>query len=154
MLDPPTQHRVAHDCARTSPTDAEPHPDVLPSPDHPPAVVALTGELDVLTAPDVRRVLQDAGADGDVVVDLSEVTFIDCSNLGTLLEARNRLGSRLSLRACSRPVQRLLALTGLCDAFTLVDAEPHAPRVRTPRQRTAGPSGAAPSDRDPAPQRR
>jgi anti-anti-sigma factor len=147
MPDPPARPLLTHERSgeRAPGTGTGPGSDVLPTPGGLPAVVVLTGELDMLTAPDVRRVLQDACEHADLVVDLSEVTFIDCSNLALLLEARNRLGPRLRLRRCSAPVQRLLALTGLLDTFAVVDAQ--VPRA--PRQRTAGPF-AAPTDQQPA----
>lgn len=151
MPDPPARPLLTHDRSGEHAPGTGPGPDVLPTSGRLPAVVVLTGELDMLTAPDVRRVLQDACEHADVVehanvvVDLSAVTFIDCSNLALLLEARNRLGPRLRLRRCSAPVQRLLALTGLLDTFAVVDAQ--APRA--PRQRTAGPF-AAPTDPQPA----
>ncbi|GAA2263096.1 hypothetical protein GCM10010430_54490 [Kitasatospora cystarginea] len=51
-----------------------------------------------------------------MVLDLSEVTFMDCAGLGALVRARNqadRCGARLVLRGAGRCVVRLLKLTGL-----------------------------------------
>ena len=56
-------------------------------------VIAPEGELDIAHVADFRAVLLDA-ADGDatrLVVDLSNVTFIDSSGLGALVEMHNRL---------------------------------------------------------------
>ena len=81
-------------------------------------VIALRGELDVATVGSLRGVLGPAVDDPDtrlVVVDLTEVTFIDSTGLMTLLNALRRLvrrGGRLVL-ACSNPtVLRLFAITG------------------------------------------
>lgn len=126
MLDPPPRSPSSPACAGAS-LDAGPGGVTLTAPPGPHSLVVLTGELDVLTAADVRRRLQDACACGDtrdVVVDLSAVTFMDCSNLTPLVEARRRLGPRLRLQGCSPPVRRLLRLTGLLEAFTLTEPEP------------------------------
>jgi anti-sigma B factor antagonist len=56
-------------------------------------VIAPEGELDIAHVPDFRSALMDA-ADRDavrLVVDLSNVTFIDSSGLGALVEMHNRL---------------------------------------------------------------
>lgn len=57
-------------------------------------VIAVTGELDLATAPDLSRMLDrtlDAGA--RVVVDLSDTVFIDSTALSVLLAAGRRLGA-------------------------------------------------------------
>ncbi|WP_431676199.1 STAS domain-containing protein [Kitasatospora sp. KL5] len=82
-----------------------------------PAIVAARGDIDLATAPRLRRVLARAlKTHRDVVLDLSEVTFIDCAGLGALVEARNlagRRGGRLVLRGAGPCVVRLIRLTGL-----------------------------------------
>ncbi|MFH9352183.1 STAS domain-containing protein [Kitasatospora sp. NPDC017646] len=82
-----------------------------------PFVVTAHGEIDLDTAPHLRREISRALAEHqEVVLDLSEVTFMDCSGLGVLVRARNqadRSGRRLVLRGIGRPVTRLLELTGL-----------------------------------------
>jgi anti-sigma B factor antagonist len=79
----------------------------------PSATVALDGEIDIATAPAVRRFLMAAISGGDVhlAVDMSGVTFIDASGIGVLVAAANRArqaGGGLSLLAPSRQVRRLL----------------------------------------------
>ncbi|WP_375341028.1 STAS domain-containing protein [Kitasatospora purpeofusca] len=52
----------------------------------------------------------------EVVLDLSEVTFVDCAGPGAPVRARNqadRCGGRPVLRGAGRRVVRLLKLTGL-----------------------------------------
>jgi anti-anti-sigma factor len=53
------------------------------------AVAVVTGRLDLLTAADVKRQLQEAVATGlhRLVVDLHGVPFIDSSGLGALIGA-------------------------------------------------------------------
>ncbi|MEV8100738.1 STAS domain-containing protein [Kitasatospora sp. NPDC085879] len=82
-----------------------------------PLVVRARGEIDLHTAPSLRRALSAAlESHRAVVLDLSEVTFMDCAGLGVLVRARNqagRCGARLLLRGAGRCVVRLLRLTGL-----------------------------------------
>jgi anti-sigma B factor antagonist len=57
------------------------------------SVVAPEGELDVATLDDFRAALSDAASPPAeaVVVDLGEVSFIDSSSLGAVIEAGDRL---------------------------------------------------------------
>ena len=49
-------------------------------------VLVLRGEHDLATAADVRACVEEAvGTGGDVIVDLSEVSFMDSSILGVLV---------------------------------------------------------------------
>src|SRR2546423_6094006 len=67
-------------------------------------VVRLAGELDLYNAPALRKALLECVArrPSRLVVDLAEVTFVDSTALGTLIEARARLGSAGEL-VLSRP---------------------------------------------------
>ncbi|MFJ1790955.1 STAS domain-containing protein [Kitasatospora griseola] len=82
-----------------------------------PFIVRANGEIDLDTAPALCRALAAALASHrEVVLDLSEVTFMDCAGLGALVRARNqadRSDRRLILRGAGRCVVRLLKLTGL-----------------------------------------
>src|SRR3712207_8345966 len=59
-------------------------------------VVAVRGEIDLFTAPELKKTLADAIENGAkrVVVDLSETTFLDSTALGVLIGAVKRLRSR------------------------------------------------------------
>jgi anti-sigma B factor antagonist len=87
-------------------------------------VIALSGELDVGTVPPFAAALQEALAAQatGLVVDLSEVTFIDSTALMTLLTTLrelNRRGGRLVL-ACSNPtVLRLFEVTRTQGTFAI-----------------------------------
>ena len=80
-------------------------------------VVKLGGELDLYNAPQVRDVLGEVCADGAerVVIDLSEVEFIDSTALGVLIEARTRLDNRRAflLAAPGLETRRALEISGL-----------------------------------------
>ena len=84
----------------------------------PPATVVLDGEIDIATAPAIRRFLMAAISGGDVhlAVDMSGVTFIGAAGIGVLVAAANRArqaGGGLSLLAPSRQVRWLLGVLHL-----------------------------------------
>ena len=88
------------------------------------SVVSPTGDLDIAALPDLRGLLHPHLVDPSrdvVVVDLTHVTFMDCSALGILMGARARLGGRLWLRGVPPSVAWLLQLTGLQDVFGRFD---------------------------------
>ena len=81
--------------------------------DQPSVTVVLDGEIDIATAPAIRRILLAAISGGDVqlAVDMSDVTFIGAAGIGVLVAAANRArqaGGGLSLLAPSRQVRWLL----------------------------------------------
>ncbi len=82
-------------------------------------VVALYGELDIADAADVAAALAAAAAGRTgIVVDLADITFIDCSGVRGLARARVRArngGGVVLLAAPRREVLRVIALTGLID---------------------------------------
>jgi anti-anti-sigma factor len=57
-----------------------------------PVVIAVAGEVDMATAPQLDACLS-AHSDRDVTVDLSGVTFLDSTGLSTLVTARRALGA-------------------------------------------------------------
>jgi anti-sigma B factor antagonist len=80
-------------------------------------VVSLAGELDLYNAEEVRSALLDASAGEPVllVVDLEEVTFIDSTALGVLIEARSRMADRRGFRLAAPGLEtrRALEISGL-----------------------------------------
>jgi anti-anti-sigma factor len=60
----------------------------------PGVVLAAAGELDIATAPELRATITDALAAGvqRLVIDLSEVSFLDSVAVAVLLHARRQLG--------------------------------------------------------------
>jgi anti-anti-sigma factor len=105
-------------------------------------VVRLWGELDIANA---RRLREAFGALGDgeereLLVDLSEVPFIDSTCLAVLVWAGNRCreqGRQLVLRAPTRAVVSALAASGLLrsfryDASSLDSTKPWPTRLPAP----------------------
>jgi len=88
-------------------------------------VVSLAGELDLYNAEDVRAALLEACADEPavLVVDLADVTFIDSTALGVLIEARSRLADRSGFRLAAPGLEtrRALEISGLDKHFSVFD---------------------------------
>lgn len=99
------------------------------------AVIAVEGELDLSTAPDLKRMLDEAfRACKYIVVDMSFATFLDSTALNVLLGATRRIGgddaigadidpgNRLAI-VCERPnVLRIFEFSGLDAAFAIFPA--------------------------------
>jgi anti-sigma B factor antagonist len=87
------------------------------------AIVKLAGELDLYNAPMVREAFlnANAGEPDRVVVDLSEVEFIDSTALGVLIEARSRFPNRKAflLAAPGLETRRALEISGLDRHFAV-----------------------------------
>jgi anti-sigma B factor antagonist len=81
-------------------------------------LVVLKGEVDIYTAPRFKEdllALIDEGAT-DILVDLTQVEFIDSTALGVLIGGVKRLHplqGHLLVIADSRPVLKILSITGL-----------------------------------------
>ena len=89
------------------------------------AVIAVAGELDLASGPELEAHLHDISpADTElVVVDLRELDFMDSTGLSIIVRAHQRLtgeGCKLGLVKGSPQVQRLLDLTGVADRIALV----------------------------------
>ena len=107
--------------------------------------VALSGELDLASAPILEEALDAVVSDGfaGVMVDLRELTFIDSSGLHALLRARtgaDTSGKGLILVGAPDAAQRLFELTGT--QFLLAD-----PKAVEILDRFAGKAPAAPIER-------
>jgi anti-sigma B factor antagonist len=90
-------------------------------------VVAVSGEIDLFTAPEFKRHVQQALEQdaSRLVVDLSGTTFIDSSSLGVLIGAHRQLAEHdqpLVVVAADRAVTKTLKITGLDALFTVVPA--------------------------------
>ena len=89
-------------------------------------VVRARGEVDALTAPKLSAQLDAIlrGREGDLVVDLSETTFLDSAGLHVLLNAARRLtrrSRRLEVVCGSGPVRRVIELARLGETLNLAE---------------------------------
>jgi anti-sigma B factor antagonist len=86
-------------------------------------LVALRGDLDLLTAPALRECLVKVIDEGArIVVDLEAVGFLDSAGLGILVGGLKRArtgGGELELVCSSRDVLKPLEIMGLDRVFTI-----------------------------------
>jgi anti-sigma B factor antagonist len=97
-------------------------------------VLEARGEIDVASAPEFHASLADViGQEPDIViVDMSEVSFIDSTGLGVLVAAEKQMrdgGHELRLVVTRPQITRLLELTGLDKVFTVVSSTSDAVRT-------------------------
>ncbi|MFF3173700.1 STAS domain-containing protein [Streptomyces sp. NPDC057900] len=111
-------------------------------------VVALRDEIDIATATLIAPVLDCATSDGSphVVVDLTEVSFLDCSGLTLLCRARRRTLDRDGRfwLVCDCPrILRLLRAGRLHDLFRPVATPDDAFAAREAPEPQDGGTGAS-----------
>jgi anti-sigma B factor antagonist len=87
-------------------------------------IYRLRGSLDLATAPSLRAALIEAANEGkhDIIVDLTELEFLDSTGLGALIGAHRRAlenSGRVRLIVREGPIQRLLNITGLMRIFAV-----------------------------------
>ncbi len=85
-------------------------------------VLAVSGDIDLQTAPQLGDALRDLAARGGtrIVVDLSEVAFLDSSALGALVAANRDIEERGGTLAVAAPrphVGKVFTLTRLSDVI-------------------------------------
>jgi anti-anti-sigma factor len=87
------------------------------------SVVALSGELDLSTIPLLeKRLLGEVRAKRNVVVDLSDLSFIDSSGIGLLIQAFRATGGERAMHTVfteGSQVDRVFELTGIGTALPL-----------------------------------
>jgi len=97
-------------------------------------VLAVRGEIDVSTAPELRERLLAVAENGRslVVVDLTDVSFVDSTALGVLVSGVKRFrkgGGDLRLVVTRPHISKVLEITGLNDVFVIRETVEDAVRV-------------------------
>ncbi len=87
-------------------------------------VVSLLGEVDLHSAPHVGSAVDKAVGSGprDLIIDLTNVSYMDSSGFGVLLGVAKRLrpnGRRVNLVGCNEAIRRMLRITRLDTVFGL-----------------------------------
>jgi len=87
-------------------------------------VVSLSGSLDVATSPKLKAELTRASDSGqrNIVVDLTQVEFLDSTGLGALMGAHRRAvenDGKFAIVVNDGPIERLLNITGLSRVFAV-----------------------------------
>lgn len=90
------------------------------------AVVAVSGELDLASGPELEAELDQLSGPTTplVIIDLRQLDFMDSTGLSILVRAHQRLageGCELGLVRGSQQVQRLLDLTGVAERLRVAD---------------------------------
>jgi anti-sigma B factor antagonist len=121
--------------------------DVVP-PDSETPTVVLRRELDLASRPELRACATRALASGASAIrfDLAEVTLLDSSVLGVLLESTASSVSamaRVVITAASRFVARTLDITGLGSYFLPTASDGTAPTPATARPYRTGRTASA-----------
>ncbi len=88
------------------------------------SVLDVVGEVDVYSAPNLRERLCEllSAAEPSLIVDLSEVSFLDSTGIGTLVAGLNRavqFGGTLTLVCDHERILKLFRITGLDSVFAI-----------------------------------
>ena len=105
-------------------------------------LVTLGGELDVFTAgAEVRELLEECAESArHVVLDMSQVTFIDSAGIGLLVKTHRRLADierRLVMLRPHPSVRRIIELTGLDQVLAVADTWPEAETLLRAEDKTS-----------------
>jgi anti-sigma B factor antagonist len=89
-------------------------------------VLTLSGELDLVTAPEVEKELRivEAGDADVIVVDLSALEFVDSTGLRLLIQTEQRSRwepGRIALRRPPERVMRIFTIAGIDALLPFVD---------------------------------
>ncbi|MBC7247425.1 MAG: STAS domain-containing protein [Actinobacteria bacterium] len=88
------------------------------------ALIVLSGEVDVYSAPKLRNVIRDLVDEGKyrVVVDLEKVAFMDSTGLGVLVGGLKRVKhhqGELGIICNQERILRIFRITGLTKVFPI-----------------------------------
>ncbi len=87
------------------------------------SVISVHGEVDLHTAPKVQYAVErGSNGVGAVVVDMSDIAFMDSTALSTFMRLRDALKERnitLRLASPSGAVERIFSVTGVGDYFDI-----------------------------------
>ncbi len=87
------------------------------------SVISVTGEVDLSTAPRLKWALVDSleAGHGQLVVDLSQTTFMDSTALGVLVGVKRSLDAgALAIVCANAEVLKIFELSGMESAFTIL----------------------------------
>jgi anti-sigma B factor antagonist len=95
------------------------------------SVVDVSGEIDLYTSPKLKGALDELMATGQTyfLVNLLETTYLDSTALSILTSTLKRVqgaGGRLGLVFNQPQIDRMFAITGLKDVFTIFASQPEA----------------------------
>jgi anti-anti-sigma factor len=90
--------------------------------------VSLSGELDMSSAltfdEEMRRIEEECGPAGTVVLDMEGLKFMDSTGLRLIVSAHQRAvraGRRLAIVHTSKAIRRILRLTGMLERLDVAE---------------------------------
>jgi anti-sigma B factor antagonist len=94
-------------------------------------VLDVIGEIDIYTTPQFKEAVSAAIDEGKpgIVINMTQVTYMDSSGFGTLLSATKRLrpvDGGLYLAGCNEAISRMLQITRLNTIFGIYATEEDA----------------------------
>jgi len=94
-------------------------------------VIDVSGEVDIYTTPQFKEAVTEILQQGHIhiIINLTDVSYMDSSGFGTLLSATKRLRPQnggIFLVGCNEAVSRMLDITRLNTIFTVVHTEEEA----------------------------
>ena len=94
-------------------------------------VIDVSGEVDIYTTPQFKEAVSEILQQGHIhiIINLTDVSYMDSSGFGTLLSATKRLRPQnggIYLVGCNEAVSRMLDITRLNTIFTVVHTEEEA----------------------------
>jgi anti-sigma B factor antagonist len=94
-------------------------------------VIDVSGEVDIYTTPQFKEAVNEILQQGHIhiIINLTDVSYMDSSGFGTLLSATKRLRPQnggIYLVGCNEAVSRMLDITRLNTIFTVVHTEEEA----------------------------
>jgi anti-anti-sigma factor len=88
------------------------------SPNH---IVRLTGEYDLTRRDELAAIFSKLDGDGEIVIDMGDVTYVDSTVLRELAALRLRDQERsVFLRGVRAPIRHILSIVGFDRIFTIV----------------------------------
>jgi anti-anti-sigma factor len=91
-----------------------------------PGTLRVSGELDISTVEGFEAALRDAAGEGDLILDVGALDFMDSMGLAALVRVAMdlRLPARIVLRSPSESILRLLDMTGVAERVRTLVVEP------------------------------
>ena len=113
-------------------------------------VVAVRGDLDLHTVPELKKTLAELeGVDSPyVIIDLTHATLVDSTSLGALLEAARSVraaGGELVVSCRDRSIRKVFAITGVDQLVPIYASLEEAVQQALERTLDLGPGSAPPT---------
>ncbi len=94
-------------------------------------ICSLSGEINITTSPQLRKTFESFVSSNvtKIVIDFSQVSYIDSSGLATFIELLQRLkkiGGNFCICSMSQKVKNIFEVTKLHKLFTLFDTREEA----------------------------